>query len=207
MQATTRQSATQANKAPQRNSERVSHLLKIFRPNRKVNSILDIGCGNAEITSEIAKVFDIKQVYGADVYDKSVFQQSDKTTNVEYKQVIDNKIDIPDHSVDLITCFMSIHHFADFGQMMKEICRILKPKGWLFIREHNVTSYELECFLNDMHLKYPDHPGGPINYWEREDLKATLYKDYKLRHLCNSDYPARMKNTQAIYHSLFIYSI
>ena len=35
----------------------------------------------------------------------------------------------------------------------------------------------------------------------------NLYKDYKLRHLCNSDYPARMKNTQAIYHSLFIYSI
>lgn len=208
MQTTnSKQLSTQANKAPKRNSERVSHLLKVFRPTRKVNSFLDIGCGNGEITTEIAKALQIKHVYGADVYEESLYQQQDKTVHVEYRQVINNKINIPDHSVDLITCFMSIHHFVDFKAMMTEICRILKPKGWLFIREHNVTSPELKCCLDEMHLKYPDHPGGEINYWERVALKTTLHKDYRLRHLCSSDYPPHMKNTQAIYHSLFIYSV
>src|SRR4029078_1894385 len=62
------QQPTQNSRLQQRNSERVSHLVKIFRPNKPVKSLLDIGCGNAEITREIADTFNISDVHGADVY-------------------------------------------------------------------------------------------------------------------------------------------
>jgi len=200
------QRPTVENKTQQRNSERVRHIIKIFKPSRKVTTFLDIGCGNAEITQEIAKTFKIDEVYGADIFDEKDFKAPKSTIVVNYKQVINNKINLPDHSVDFITCNMSIHHFEDFKQMMSEICRILKPKGWLFFREHDVPleNLELKDQLNKMHEEYPDHPGGNINYWPRETLKEVLVNEYRFKHLADSDYPPTVKNKQAIYHSLFL---
>ena len=61
-------------------------------------------------------------------------------SKVEYLEIETFKclIGLPDCSVDLVTCIMSMHHFRDFNQMLKEISRVLKPGGYLFIREHDV---------------------------------------------------------------------
>ena len=199
-----KQLPTYHKKVVQRNSERVTHLMKVLDTKKQITSLLDFGCGNAEITSEIARDYGIKTVYGVDVYPES----ESKHKSIIYKQVKDNKIDIPDHSIDLVTCYMSIHHFEDFDKMMAEICRVLKPGGWLFFREHDVgkDNVDLRTFLDDMHKQYPDHPGGTINYWDRAQLKAKLQESLKFKHVKDSDYPKHIKNKQAIYHSLYLYS-
>ncbi len=189
-----------------RNSERLNHLLKVFHPKKPIKSFLDIGCGNAEITQEIGNSFKIPNIYGIDVYETELFKSNSNTNKVQYKQVINNRIELADKSIDLICCFMSIHHFLDFKSMMNEIIRVLKPNGFLFLREHDVPHFnvELKKQLDKMHEEYPDHPGGPINYWPRNELKNTLFHEYGLKLLANSDYPKNVKNKQAIYHSLFI---
>ena len=192
-----------------RNSERVGHLLKIFNPSHQIKSYLDIGCGNKEITHEIADVYKIKEVHGADVYpilDPVVVENS---STIMYHQVVDNNIDVVDNSIDLITCFMSIHHFDDFSAMMREISRVLRQKGFLFLREHNVPidNLALKKYLDERHLQYPDHPlGSKINYWSRLALQQELTTVYNFKYVDSSDYPVTMKNPQAIYHSLFIKS-
>ena len=196
-----KQQPTYYKKVAQRNSERVTHLLKVLPSSTKITTFLDFGCGNAEITKEIAATYGIKNVIGVDVYPESEF----KGDSVTYKQVKDNKIDIPNQSIELITCFMSIHHFEDFTKMMSEICRVLKPGGFLFFREHDVGKGDkkLKEFLDDKHKQYPDHPGGIINYWDRTALKTYLQTMLKFKHIKDSAYPKHMKNNQAIYHSLF----
>jgi ubiquinone/menaquinone biosynthesis C-methylase UbiE len=201
-----RQKATNKNKVAVRNSERLSHLINVFQPHRSVTSILDIGCGNAEITQEIANYYKIKTVHGADVYPEKDFKQPDQNASVKYHQVANSQIDIADKSIDLVVCMMSIHHFDDFHKMMVEICRILKPRGWIFFREHDVgkDDHELKKTLDEMHKQYPDHPGDNINYLSRTELARKLKENYRFRFIKASDYPKHIRNKQAIYHALYL---
>jgi ubiquinone/menaquinone biosynthesis C-methylase UbiE len=169
-------------------------------------SFLDIGCGSGEITNEIARTLNgqhgcIKNAHGCDMF--HVPTHPDNTSDYTYHQVVNNHIDLPDHSMDLVTCFMSIHHFDNFQQMMVEISRILKPTGLLFIREHDVPKSDGRLIqeLNDLHTKFPDH-SGPIHYWARNDLKTELIR-LVFAHITDSEYPAHIRNKQRIYHSLW----
>jgi DNA-directed RNA polymerase subunit E'/Rpb7/SAM-dependent methyltransferase len=189
-----------------RMKDRLSHLQKLYSPTGKVGGMLDVGAGNAEITYVIGDKFNVDNVYAADVYSPSEFKQPISTSNIKYLQVVDNKIALPDNSVDLITCFVSIHHFEQFDEMMKEIVRVLKPDGSLFIREHDVApgNQKLISYLDAKHEQYDDHPGGPIFYWSRSDLNNELTQKYGFEHVGDSDYPKSSKNPQALYHSLYV---
>jgi len=186
-------------------SDRVQHLVTTMQslPKSKITSFLDIGCGNAEITDEIGKLFKIDNVFGADVY-PVMKKDPSKSVLTKYYQVIGNHIDLPEHSMDLITCFMSIHHFENFNQMVTEICRLLKPSGLLFLREHDVPKGNLQLIreLNDKHTQFPDHI-GPINYWSRSDLQNALTSQYHFVHITDSNYPNHINNKQSIYHALY----
>lgn len=201
-----RQEPTQGNKVKSRQSERLTHLLKTLPlQSCKITEILDVGCGNAEITQEIGSTYQVQTIYGADVYSSTDFKVTENNNKVKYHQIVNNQINLPDASVSLITCFMSMHHFEDFPAMMKEIQRVLRPGGWLFIREHDVASNNqvLKKDLDKRHLEYPDHPGGNINYWDRKALLEELANTYQLKYCDSSEYPAHVRNPQAIYHSLF----
>jgi ubiquinone/menaquinone biosynthesis C-methylase UbiE len=95
-----------------------------------------------------------------------------------------------DKTVKLVTCIVSMHHFRDFPMMIKEIQRVLKFDGYLFIREHDVPPHntELSKKLVDLHLKYEDHrPEEPINFWGRKELRIEL-ANYGFSHICDSDF-------------------
>ena len=86
-----RQISTVDTKLNSRRSERVDHLIKVLSSNGKISSFLDLGCGNAEVTCQIKKQYQIPMVYGADVYDKKDFKSIDNV-DINYIQVIDFKI-------------------------------------------------------------------------------------------------------------------
>ncbi len=82
----------------------------------------------------------------------------------------DNKIDLPSASIELLTAFMVIHHFNDYEAMMNEICRVLKPGGYLFIREHNVSkkNNKLREYLIEIHKQWPNRDENEVyNFSER----------------------------------------
>ena len=87
------------------------------------------------------------------------------------------QIALPEQSVQLVTCIMSMHHFRDFPKMTSEIQRVLRPNGYLFIREHDVPADnpKLAQHLVEMHKKFKDHrPDEPIFFWSRRDLRIEL---------------------------------
>jgi len=189
-----------ANAEPVRRSERAEHLQKIFQPGSSISSYLDIGCGNGQITEEIGQIYHIPFVYGADVYSPEQFELS----SVHYAQIQNDHLPYPDDSMELITCFMSIHHFTDFHKMISEIIRVLKPFGWFFFREHHVpaTDLKLRARLDKLHEFHLEN--GPIHYWDRTELHQTLI-EREFIHLADSDYSPHINNPQAIYHSLYVH--
>ncbi|MDR2969019.1 MAG: class I SAM-dependent methyltransferase [Tannerellaceae bacterium] len=48
---------------------------------------------------------------------------------------IDGTIDLPDACFDLITCFSVLHHIPNVTFVLNELFRVLKPGGYLLLRE------------------------------------------------------------------------
>ena len=51
------------------------------------------------------------------------------------KPSICGKIEIQDNTFDLITSFSTLHHISNVSYVLSELIRVLKPKGFLLIRE------------------------------------------------------------------------
>ncbi|CAM4919924.1 unnamed protein product [Rotaria socialis] len=62
--------------------------------------------------------------------------QNDRVTfvNVDLCQSI---INLADNRVDLITCFVTLHHIPEFELMLSEFVCIIRLNGYLIIREHD----------------------------------------------------------------------
>lgn len=54
-------------------------------------------------------------------------------------------------SVSLITCLVTLHHLPNLDRIVRELARILKPNGYLIIREHDC---KLERSLDAKYLNF-----------------------------------------------------
>ncbi|EAS03796.2 UbiE/COQ5 family methyltransferase (macronuclear) [Tetrahymena thermophila SB210] len=198
------QQATDQAKKEKRNKDRLSHLSKLLPQKARWIGYLDVGCGNAEISVTIAQNLGIGSVYGVDMFDEDDFVQPSMDLEVKYLQNLNNKLNLPNNCVDLVTCFMAIHHFEHLDLMLREIQRVLLIEGYLFIREHDVPfkNKKLRAYIEEQHRKYPDHPAdGYMMLYDREELKDILFA-YGFEHLGDSNYTGQ--NLQAVYHSLYV---
>lgn len=51
------------------------------------------------------------------------------------KPRVDGKLEFPDHSFDLVTCYGTLHHIPNVTFILSELIRVLKPGGILLLRE------------------------------------------------------------------------
>lgn len=192
-----------------RKIERFSHLEKILPSGAKYQDVLlDIGAGNAELTDYFGRNLKAKTIYALDVYPESDFVQPTPDSNVIYKQIKDDHLPIPDHSVNIVMMMMLLHHVDQDKKknILKEIKRVLKPGGLVFIREHDVQTGDkgMEKYLDDVHSKFNpnpmEHSVEKTYYMSRKELRDLFTKE-GFTHLYDSNYKG--KNPQAIYHELY----
>jgi len=118
-------------------NKRVIDLANTWEP----GNILDLGCGNGRNLIPFAKKrFDC---YGID-FSKNMIKNAKKSfkenkLKAKFKQGELTKIPFKDNYFDYIICLASFHHLNKKEQStsLKEIKRILKPKGKLFIAVWN----------------------------------------------------------------------
>ena len=51
------------------------------------------------------------------------------------KPNVSGKIEMPDNTFDLVTCFGTLHHIPNVSFVLSELVRVLKPGGFLLVRE------------------------------------------------------------------------
>ncbi|EFC39575.1 predicted protein [Naegleria gruberi] len=122
--------------------------------NRKFDGQLTIGdCGR--FTNLLKKKF---KVSGSSF----VVNDKERATDVLERKSLtpvgkfvpyDQLHDIPSNSVDLITCFIGLHHYTDteLNLYMKELKRILRPNGIFILREHDVDNEHMESMVHVAH--------------------------------------------------------
>jgi ubiquinone/menaquinone biosynthesis C-methylase UbiE len=187
----------------------ITELLKLASneySENELKSYLDLGCGDASITVGIAEELKIKTTYCADVD----LPNEKKYKELNYLQINENdvKLEIKERSIDLVTCLVSMHHFKNFSNIMKELDRISKIGTYLIIREHDANNL-LQPFLDFIHLIYLIQKDMKLDnfyscYYKRIDLKKSL-ENHGWKYLNSIDYPTTFENPQKIYSSIFVF--
>lgn len=101
--------------------------------------ILELGCGAAEKTRQLAESGRVSEVVASEVdeiqHQKNL--QIDDLPTVSFKSFGAQAIDAPDDAFDAVLMFKSLHHVpvADMDAAVDEIRRVLKPGGLAYISE------------------------------------------------------------------------
>lgn len=102
-------------------------------------TLLELGCGKAQLTRAIAGRFAINKLIATEVdtLQHAINLASDHPANIEFRPDGAQAIGLPDNSIDGIFMFKSLHH-VPVGLMpmaLQEIARVLKPGGFAWFAE------------------------------------------------------------------------
>ena len=101
--------------------------------------VVDFGCGPGSSVESASKFVGVNgKVYAVDVQPLAIQSvekiiRDKQLDNVVPVLAVDYPIDIADHSVDVIFALDMFHHVKETSAMLKELKRMIKPDGKLFI--------------------------------------------------------------------------
>jgi len=119
--------------------ERVS-IVKKREGKKKPAKILDFGCGNGSTEIHMTKYFSKSEIFGIDPSKTSIaVAKKRKLPNCTFSPFDGKHIPFPDKSFDLIFVAGVLHHveFSLHSQQLREMFRVLKKGGRIYIYEHN----------------------------------------------------------------------
>ena len=101
--------------------------------------VLELGCGTALTTRQLAESLPVKQIVAMEV-DRVQHEKNlaiDDLPNVDFRFGGAEAIDLDDASVDVVIMLKSLHHVpvALMDQALDEIARVLRPGGMAYISE------------------------------------------------------------------------
>lgn len=137
---------------------------------------LDIGSGEGGVAAELAKGWDLppSRAFGIDV---AKYEPRPEITHLQYDR---DKIPLRTDSVDVATLLMVLHHTENPVAVLKEINRVLEPKGTLIVRETDAQNGREKLFNTVLDTLYyevfdnkPDVP-IPKNYRSAKEWVATF---------------------------------
>ncbi|MDQ1911630.1 methyltransferase domain-containing protein [Paenibacillus sp. GD4] len=117
--------------------------------------VLDLACGEGYGAFTLSK--EAKRVIGVDLDETSINNAKNKyqKENLEFNMGNATNLRFADKSFDIITSFETIEHMPEEDQLrfLKEIKRVLKPDGVLFISTPDKNRTDLYQEKNPYHLK------------------------------------------------------
>lgn len=135
--------------------DKLRKLLRSFRF-KKGSQVLDLGCGTGILFPHILKAIGIKgRVFGVDLSEQMLLEAGRKHRNENIVLICAPAENLPflPESLDYVIAFASFPHFEKKTKAIKEISRVLKKGGRLFIahllgrkelQEHHRSSGDIE---------------------------------------------------------------
>ncbi len=100
--------------------------------------ILDIACGSGKFI-EVASEF--IESYGIDISEVAIGIAKKRIPKANFRVGESENLPYDDNFFDFITCFGSLEHFIDMDKALREMKRVIKPDGKLFISVPNLFSF------------------------------------------------------------------
>jgi len=98
-------------------------------------NILDVGCGTGRLLRKARERWPDARLIGVDPAEGMVEKARSLMPSATFYVGMAESLPLPDASVDLAFSTMSYHHWVDRVQGVREITRVLRPKGRLFLTD------------------------------------------------------------------------
>jgi ubiquinone/menaquinone biosynthesis C-methylase UbiE len=135
-------------------------VLKIAALKENIN-FLDIGCGTGRAVGKAAQMANYKGTfYGIDLSAKMIDKAKENFNNPDIFHFIkanSNEIPLDDNTFDVIICTYSFHHYLYPGKVMKEIYRLLKTGGKVYVLDPAADFWLIKIIDKIYKLFEPEH--------------------------------------------------
>lgn len=129
------------------------------------DTVLDIACGNGTLLDMLAKKHSIIGK-GVDISEKMVENARLKVPNMEFVVSGCESVPFEDKSIDVITVCAAYHHFPSVKLFAKEVSRLLRKNGKIYIAEIYYTTL-LRFIINPF---VPLLKSGDVRFYSPEEI-------------------------------------
>ncbi len=177
------------------------------------SSALDLGCGNGRNLVYLAKEYGVKGA-GIDTSHEAISQAKKMSTGLPLAYEVRSialPLPAPDQSQDLVLDMMTSHLLNKEGRanLYKEIARVLKPSGWLFLKTFLLNEDRHAARLLREHPAEEAgsyiHPefGGIEHVFTEEEISAALAPYFEVEKITKSH---RHRGLNAKRRSMSVYA-
>jgi 2-polyprenyl-3-methyl-5-hydroxy-6-metoxy-1,4-benzoquinol methylase len=117
-----------------------------------VSKLLDVGCGDGEITSCLANSVNA-EAWGVDISREKLGVAKAKGIQAQEVNLEDGVLPFPSEQFDCVLCLEVIEHLINTDDLLMEIHRVLVPSGILILSTPNLV-----WWLNRIVLLFGYHP-------------------------------------------------
>lgn len=150
--------------------ERVIRLL----PLQRGVSFLDVGCGTGWAVLRAHQLLNGEGVFrGIDIAPKMIERATENAAGKNAIQfVVGSADDLPfdDESVDVCMCTNSFHHYPDPGAALREIKRVLRVGGSLFVLDVTADAFFLRWIDTRVSAREPEH----VRFYATSEFKSMF---------------------------------
>jgi ubiquinone/menaquinone biosynthesis C-methylase UbiE len=130
-------------------------------------AILDVGCGSGRLLRAAHRRWPKARLFGVDP-SSGMVEAGRRLTPAEMHLAGAESIPLADASIDVAFSTIAFHHWADPGQGLREVARVLRPGGH-FVLIDNVGPDWLARNLRDRPYLTPD---DRVSLWSRNGLRV-----------------------------------
>ena len=129
-------------------------------PLKEGMTVVDYGCGPGHYTIPLAEVVGPKrQVYAVEIQPLALETIKKKAAQKSLGNITPVLVDsyntgIPDASADVVLLIDAFHMISDRNALLQEICRLLKPDGFLFMDPGHMKASEVKIIVESTGLFY-----------------------------------------------------
>lgn len=150
--------------------------------NQQPMRLLDLGCGEGRHTIGAYWLLKNWDIIGVDkaradlatakIKFDEFRQQCTQPNRVSFIEGDGLLLPFADHTFDVIICAEVLEHIADFGAMLREIKRLLKPGGQLALSVPRYWPEKLCWWLSE---DYHSNEGGHVRIFGRGELQREVH--------------------------------
>jgi len=155
--------------------------------------VLDVGTGPGTLVRELARKLAGLQVYGIDLSEDMIglarahARREHLEERVQFESSDVAHLPYPDQSFDVVVSTISMHHWAELAQPLRELYRVLRPGGrvWIydfrFVKAQTVEQALASTPFAQTLLEHAPVRTGffPFALYQRFALQKTALRDHQ----------------------------